>query len=660
MKRPWSMFAAASKSRRGRISPLRASILVGVLIGTLATAHGAPVGADTNEGTTNKGSQSVLTAGLGHTCVVIGGAAKCFGANNFGQVGNNSTVDAVSAKDVSGLSSGVTAVSAGDWHNCALTTGGGVKCWGRNTSGQLGNGTVTNNQKTPVNVDGLASGVTAVTGGSLHTCALTTGGGVKCWGYGTFGQLGDSTTTAAQKTPVDVDGLGSGVVAITAGLYHTCALTTGGGVKCWGAPDGGRVLGNGATTNQVTPADVSGLSSGVVAISAGELHTCALINDGTVKCWGRGNLGQLGNANWDHQSFPVAVAGLPAPVVSIAAGGYHTCAVTNAGAALCWGLGTSGQIGQALWTSDNIPVSVSSLSSGVTAVSAGQKHTCAIANDQVVCWGYNAYGQLGTGDKTSSNVPRSPAATVPTTTVPPSQGTLVAGGPVVVITSPTTVKSTTTTKPPTASKSPVTTTTRPPAIGVPIITTVPAARPGTTTVTGRPGTPPDTTPESSAENPEDDSPPEPPPAELIESLPEPYPPVGPVPPGIGVDIQVPSLSPGEKVDCWWLDSDGNVLADTGPVDCGTAGDDGTARVTVPVPPGAGSGLTLVAVGRTSGKGIRQAVLVDSSGQATGTTGGSGTWWWILVVAAVAGLFLFLIARRRRDKDEDKDEEQTAF
>ena len=164
-------------------------------------------------------------------------------------------------------------IAAGRYHTCALTTGGGVRCWGDNSSGQLGDGTTTL-RWTPVDVSGLTSGVAAIAAGYGHTCALTTGGGVKCWGYNSFGQLGDGTT-AWRLTPVDVSGLTSGVTAITAGGGHTCAVTTGGGAKCWGWKDFGQ-LGDGTAIFSPIPVDVAGFGGTQAARREEDVSTTLL------------------------------------------------------------------------------------------------------------------------------------------------------------------------------------------------------------------------------------------------------------------------------------------------------------------------------------------------------------------------------------------------
>jgi alpha-tubulin suppressor-like RCC1 family protein len=159
----------------------------------------------------------------------------------------------------------------------------------------------------PVAVSGLASGVIAISAGHGHTCALTSSGAVKCWGYGYDGALGNGIWILNSKVPVDVSGLASGVKAISTGDWHTCAITSAGGAECWGS--GGQV-GNGAwTIFSYVPIDVSGLDSGVKAVSAGGRHTCALTTSGAVKCWGYNHYGELGNGTFTDSNVPVEVSG---------------------------------------------------------------------------------------------------------------------------------------------------------------------------------------------------------------------------------------------------------------------------------------------------------------------------------------------------------------
>jgi alpha-tubulin suppressor-like RCC1 family protein len=199
-----------------------------------------------------------------------------------------------------------------------VTTAGGAKCWGSNTSGQLGDGTTTN-RTTPVDVSGLTSNVAAVGAGGGHTCALmTTAGGLRCWGYNGYGQLGDGAGGNQRTTPVDVSGLTSGVAAVAAGDYHTCAvMTPGGGLKCWGANYYGQ-LGDGTSGNQrATPVDVSGLTSGVAAVAGGVAYTCAVTTAGGLKCWGVNAYGQLGDGG-NQRTTPVWVVGFSPSVGGIA------------------------------------------------------------------------------------------------------------------------------------------------------------------------------------------------------------------------------------------------------------------------------------------------------------------------------------------------------
>ena len=187
----------------------------------------------------------------------------------------------------------------------------------------------------PVPVQGLASGVAQIAAGDYHTCAVKTSGAVLCWGDNDSGQLGNDSTTNS-STPVAVTGLSSGVVAIAAGGYHTCALTSVGGVKCWG-DDGNGQLGDGGDTSESTPVNVSGLSSGVASIAAGESHTCAVTTSNGAKCWGYDGYGELGNGTTNDYHVPKAVSGLASTAAQLDLGANHTCAVTTSGAAECWG-----------------------------------------------------------------------------------------------------------------------------------------------------------------------------------------------------------------------------------------------------------------------------------------------------------------------------------
>ena len=317
---------------------------------------------------------------------------------------------------------GATYISAGDLHTCAITTEGGVRCWGSNDSGQLGDGTTTD-RATPVYVVGLESGVAAVSAGTNHTCALISDGGVKCWGTA-GGILGDGTANHS-SIPVDVVGLSTGVMAVSAGSSSSCVLTTAGGVKCWGSNGSGH-LGDGTDRHRFTPVDVVGLASGVIQISAGRGHACALSKAGGVKCWGIGINGQLGDGASTDRLTPVEVLGLSIGATAVSAGNHRTCALTTQGGVLCWAAPVTGltdsvvavDVGDgqcALITggsvkcwgrNGSVPVDVVGLSSGAVAISVGGGHACALTNvGGVKCWGRNTAGQLGDGTTTDSRVP---------------------------------------------------------------------------------------------------------------------------------------------------------------------------------------------------------------------------------------------------------------
>jgi len=341
-----------------------------------------------------------VTTGEFNSCALTEvGGVMCWGDNEYGQLGDGTTMDRAMPVDVLGLTNGVKAIAAGDTHTCALTSSGGVKCWGNNAVGQLGDGTQIN-RSTPVDVVGLASDVKAITAGMDHMCALTISGMVKCWGNNYYAKLGDGTQIE-RDTPVDVTALPKGVTAVAAGNDHNCVLTSKSGVKCWGRNDSGQV-GDGTAIDSIMPVDVVGLSAGVAAIAVGGLYSCALLQNGMVKCWGDNQKGQFGDGTLDNgiNLIPVNAVGLSSTVKAIIAGWGHTCVLFFSGGIQCWGWNSQGQLGDGTDIDRSGPVNVLGLSSGVKTLDAGYEHTCAVFVDgRVMCWGYNGYGQLGNGAK---------------------------------------------------------------------------------------------------------------------------------------------------------------------------------------------------------------------------------------------------------------------
>ncbi|MDP1850017.1 MAG: hypothetical protein Q8K79_19685 [Solirubrobacteraceae bacterium] len=313
------------------------------------------------------------------------------------------------------------------YHSCALLASAAVRCWGHETSGQLGYAATNTigDDETPASAGPVDLGpgrtARAVATGSYHSCAVLDDGSVRCWGYGTSGQLGYASTetigddeTPGSAGPVDL-GPGRTARAISAGSVHTCAVLDDGRVRCWGYGQDGRLgtantstIGDDETPGSIAPVDL-GPGRTARAISAGAGHTCAVLDDGSVRCWGYGANGRLGTGARDSvgdDETPGSIApvdlGPGRTATAITVGEAHSCAVLDDGSVRCWGYNRQGQLGYGNEESlgDNeAPGSVDALTlpAPAVAISAGDFHTCSVlAGGQVRCWGYGRYGLLGT------------------------------------------------------------------------------------------------------------------------------------------------------------------------------------------------------------------------------------------------------------------------
>ncbi len=321
--------------------------------------------------------------GASHACRVVGGVVSCRGDNTRGQTTG-------SGRD------GVVAIAAGDSHTCALDASGTASCWGANDEGQIGDGTRNDRATpTPVRVDLRFSQLVA---GLSHTCGLAGGGVPVCWGLNLSGQLGDGTRSN-QTTP-RVVGSGMIFVDITAGWSHTCGLTANGNAFCWGANGSGQ-LGDGGSFDQLTPAL---MLSSVQSLSAGTDHTCGVRNRQVV-CWGGNSFGQVGDGTTQNSSLPVPVQGLPPGASRVVAGAVHSCALMGDGTVYCWGQNRHGQLGNGSNENETQAVPIAS-QLRFRELYAGGAQTCGIASDgNEYCWGLNVAGQLGDGTRTSRSVP---------------------------------------------------------------------------------------------------------------------------------------------------------------------------------------------------------------------------------------------------------------
>jgi alpha-tubulin suppressor-like RCC1 family protein len=362
---------------------------------------------------------SQISAGGRHTCAVVAtGQVHCWGDNNFGQLGNGTTVDSGVPVIVRNITT-ATAVSAGGESSCAILQSGVIQCWGRNNFGQLGNDS-TIDSSIPVTVDIFTSAST-ISVGNNFACATESSGVVRCWGFGLSGQLGNAENLSSARprsvrtapASAGASGVLGSVASVSAGSNHACALLTNGAIRCWGEGGSGQ-LGNGGSTDSNIAVTVPGLAA-ATHVSAGLSFTCALLSSGGGgRCWGRGSDGQLGNNTTTASDTPVTVFRQSGQSIialnaslQLSAGGRHACALRTTPEMLCWGSNGFSQlgVGSSAQQQYNVAVPVVGIEEPLQ-FSAGASHTCAVfPNGSAQCWGSNLFGQLGIGNVGGSEKP---------------------------------------------------------------------------------------------------------------------------------------------------------------------------------------------------------------------------------------------------------------
>ncbi|KAH9247044.1 hypothetical protein BASA81_015396 [Batrachochytrium salamandrivorans] len=334
-------------------------------------------------------------AGQGRHFLVLQRDGQVFGVGNddYGQLGLNTTTAAIVLPQPMLSVTNATDVSGGESHSCLIDQDAQVKCTGRNTNYQLGDGTQSNKHML-VPALGLASGIEEVYCNYHASCARAASGVAQCWGYFTF---------STRNSPVDI-AVSGGVQSISLGYQHACFMAIGGKLYCMGSNTKGQ-LGTGNTTTQAAPIQVVGLAAeNIVSVACGYEHTCAVNADGAMFCWGEDFYGRLGNPTITSESpNPVQVLGITSGAASAWTGGFNSFALMQNGTVLVFGADWYGMFGTGSSVDQPAPIVYGQGVSGVVELRGGYYVTCVLLqNDQVKCTGYNGYGQLGVGNTVES------------------------------------------------------------------------------------------------------------------------------------------------------------------------------------------------------------------------------------------------------------------
>jgi alpha-tubulin suppressor-like RCC1 family protein len=282
------------------------------------------------------------------------GTLWCWGINSRGEIGDGTTTERTTPVQVTSLGSAVASVSSGKDHTCAILTNGTLWCWGYNEWGQLGDGT-TIDRDTPVQVTALGSSLSTVSCSDSYTCAALTDGTLWCWGYNGAGQLGDGTTTPRLSPEQIAVGSGGSVVSLSTGGGDACVILSSGTLWCWGNNNSGQLA---STASGLTPVQIAALGNGLASASVGGGFECAVLTNGTLWCWGTGSGGALGQGSPTGSDTPGQVTALGSSVASVAAGTSVTCATLTNGTLWCWGSNELGEIGDGTVIERNTPVQV--------------------------------------------------------------------------------------------------------------------------------------------------------------------------------------------------------------------------------------------------------------------------------------------------------------